>query len=197
MNTQITRTDYGDSSIPLPQELSKFSPEQLDEVYRLLEKRQIQNMMQSLSNVNDKVNMIVTAQLKMQQHITEVEKIAEKEHFIQFKKFSSDYVTMTSLGKENNPEISDVRMKKLLQWALILRAGNRTDPFADRMDGKEPLVQKSKEISTGGHEYWLWRFHNFRTWNIIKTKLNKEGLLNTFYACKTKSEIDKFIDNLS
>lgn len=122
------------------------------------------------------------------------EDFLEKSNYFYQIRQSPDYVNLTNLGRKIIPNISNVRMKKLLRWAGILQQ-NEHIPYQNYLQGKEPLVQQQKGVNGHGFEYLYYLYHADRAWKFIDKKLKEAGLISGFKSIKTTSELHTFIDN--
>lgn len=140
-----------------------------------------------------------TLRNQIEENKVDLTKQAEKLYIRTQRTNSQEYGNRTVLGRLHDPQISAVRMSKLLKYAGILRKMNN-EPLLQYTQGKEPLVHvvvNNKSNETGEqHQYVEYRFHIEKTWNIIRDRLTKDGLLIKYLNCKTKEESDSFIDRL-
>jgi hypothetical protein len=130
----------------------------------------------------------------MQKLREEQETFIEKSNYFNQIRFSQDYVNLSNLGRKIIPTISNVRMKRLLKWAGILQS-NEHIPYQNFLQGKEPMVQQQKGITSTGYEFLNYLYHAERTWRYLDKKLKESGLLAGFKVQKTTTELHTFIDN--
>lgn len=132
--------------------------------------------------------------------ISEIEEatkqIADKSSFVNKRVYGDDFVNVSLLGQDCDPIISNQRMNKLLVIVGINMKVAPSKPRQELYKGKDPIVQRRKVTFSNNGEDFQPLYHRERIWIVIKNRLDKMGFLNTFMSCKTKDEMDKFIDGL-
>lgn len=102
-----------------------------------------------------------------------------------------NYVGLSALGASHSPPIGSQHMGKLLRLVEICKKANRTEPLSEYTRGNEPIA---KTLIINGYSSWV--FHNRKTWDLIKKKLNDKGILNDFEQWSKKDDLHNFINML-
>lgn len=126
----------------------------------------------------------------------DLKKNYEKQSYIKDRVYSNEYVNRTNLGKNNNPKISGRMMTMLMRWAGIIQQYSG-EPYAQFFEGVNPICIREKFILDNGYEDFKIHFHQERTWKRIHSELDKSGLVEEFYQCKSYDEMKEFIQELS
>jgi len=181
-------------------DISKLTKEQKHVLMTELSKDMMVNLSQELNNykalTDKRMNDLETQINDVTDNIEQdLNNLINKTIKIHTDSADDKYYTRRNLGKMCNPVIKN-KMTNLLRWAGIIQK-NQNIPYDKYLNGKEPLAITYKITNANGYENIDYKYHFKKSWEIINEKLNNYGIYNQFYACKSRTEINSYIDKIT
>jgi hypothetical protein len=186
--------------------LEKMDSDQLNQLSAVIQAKQIELVNKKLIHNEKRMFMqeqriveLEKGNQELQNKFTdldsEIRTQSEKLFQIHSKSADDKYVTMRNLGQFNEPPIAN-RMSKLLRYAGIIKESSYPSPYTSSLEGDVPLCISYKITNAKGFEKLDYKYNIKKCWMKIRKALEKNGQLLDFLGCKTKKELDSFIDKL-